>query len=56
MQLIARFVVREPSISSHLMQFTPGCMVRKSPISDPLPVTALRRPLGKPASWKHFIM
>ncbi|KAK2981692.1 hypothetical protein RJ640_013090 [Escallonia rubra] len=31
-------------------EFTPGCMVRKSPISEPFPVTQLRRPLGKPAN------
>lgn len=36
------------------MQFTPGCIVRKSPISEPLPVTQLIRPLGKPAKWKQW--
>lgn len=40
----------------HLIQFTPGCIVRKSPISEPLPVTQLIRPLGKPAKWKQWIM
>lgn len=38
------------------MQLTPGCMVRKSPISEPLPVTRLMRPFGRPAAWKHCIM
>ena len=33
----------------YLMQFTPGCIVRKSPISEPFPVTQLIRPWGKPA-------
>lgn len=40
----------------HLIQFTPGCIVRKSPISEPLPVTQLIRPLGKPAKWKQWTM
>ena len=35
------------------MQFTPGCIVRKSPISEPFPVTQFIRPLGKPAKWKQ---
>jgi hypothetical protein len=33
----------------YLIQPTPGCIVRKSPISEPFPVTQLTRPLGKPA-------
>lgn len=37
----------------HLIQCTPGCIVRKSPISEPFPVTQLIRPLGKPAKWKQ---
>jgi hypothetical protein len=39
-----------------LMQLTAGCMVRKSPISLPLPVTRLMRPGGKPALWNACIM
>lgn len=31
----------------YLMQFTPGCIVRKSPISEPLPVMQLMSPFGK---------
>ena len=42
--------------NSHLIQFTPGCIVRKSPISEPFPVTQLIRPLGKPAKWKQWTM
>lgn len=39
-----------------LMQLAEGCMVRKSPISEPLPVTTLSRPAGSPAAWKHWVM
>lgn len=37
----------------YLIQFTPGCIVRKSPISEPFPVTQLIRPFGNPAKWKQ---
>lgn len=40
----------------YLIQLTPGCIVRKSPISEPFPVTQLMRPLGKPAKWKQWTM
>lgn len=41
---------------NHLMQLMPGCVVRRSPISEPFPVTAHTKPLGKPAIWRQCIM
>ena len=38
---------------NYLIQLTPGCIVRKTPISEPFPVTQLMSPLGKPARWKQ---
>ncbi|KAG6649690.1 hypothetical protein CIPAW_07G229000 [Carya illinoinensis] len=38
-----------PPVKLRRMHLILGCIVRKSPISEPFPVTQLIRPLGKPA-------
>ena len=43
-------------LENNLIQLIPGCVVRKSPISAPLPVTAEIKPFGKPAKWNVCTM